>query len=209
MRAPSRPVAPATNTVCMSVPPGAPSLMVPSCLPILSANFGGRRAASDPEPTLSRLVPLRGCSCCTPSATAAEPALSLRVKPAKLTRSRLVAFCVCVVCRSVWRHDPHALHEEQRLVPKREGLQRIPLIAPLRSNGPRTPSWLSPSACLATAVRKPVCLKIGDICRHHSEGLDPGADERHTTTNAPAPRVGTPQRRSDTERLAAHRLRCD
>ena len=57
-------------------------------------------------------------------------------------------------------------------------LEHIPLIAPLRSNGPRTPSWPSPSACLATAVRKPVCLKLGDIQPSASEGLNEGADER-------------------------------
>ena len=65
MRAPSRPVAPATKTVCRSVLPGAPSLMVPSCLPMVPARFGGLRAESDLEPTLSLLVPPRGCSCWT------------------------------------------------------------------------------------------------------------------------------------------------
>ena len=93
MRAPNRPVAPATKTVCRSVLPGAPSLMVPSCLPIVLAKFGGLRAASDLEPTLSRLVPLRCSSCCASSATAAEPALNFRVKPAILTVKAFECLC--------------------------------------------------------------------------------------------------------------------
>ncbi len=179
MRAPSRPVAPATKTVCMSVPPGAPSLMVPSCLPILLAKFGGRRAASDLEPALSRLVPLRGCSCCTSSATAAEPALSLRVKPAEPT-SRPYGFGVYL-----WSIDRYGVVIRMPCMGAASAAQEQRASA--HTADCSTEIERASDAFLAIPIRLPghSCpeARVPEARGHLPspfEGLDTGADKRNT-----------------------------